>query len=1336
MKTRTKVILYGLLGVACLAVAAVVAGTVLLQSDWFKNKVRERIVAVAEKATGGRVEVGNFNYNWRALTAEVSPFILHGKEPPSSPPFFRAEKIQIGMRIISALKKQIDLAAVMVDKPQLHVRVGPDGSTNVPTPKVPRSNKSLAEQLLDLKVQHFSLEQGWAEYNSERIPLDLRGERLQASFAYEAAGPRYVGRISSAEVWASSPAVQLPATFSFDSKLAIERNSLQVLEAAIASKSSKITLRGTVTDFSSPRAAFELAASAPTKDLKKAFRLPLGSSGGFSFSGRGTVQSNPLQYKLEGKLTGRELSYSYKDATIQGIGLASRLTLTKASVDLPEIEVSALHGRFRGSVRIANFRRLSAEGRVQDFSLKELGDLNRRETGQLNGTVSGPIILNASLTRAGLDDTTLEAHLDLSPGTGGVPVEGSISVNYDQREGKIHLPSAEVRLGSTHLTASGTLGDTLTMHVESKNLNDALAAFPLLGGNPPDKLPATLHEGSVRFDGSIKGALANPRVSGKAEGGPLRLDKHELDHFVTQFDLDRSAADLRSFTIQQGKMRAEGQARVSLHNWRLQDASTISAQVSLHGGDLHALALQDGFNVPATGTLAATLNIMGSIESPLVTGNVNLQNVNSYDEHLDAAHADISFTTTGLEIIKGEARSGAARISFAGAYNHTAKDWKDGSLRFDVATEGLAMNQIKHSQNFRDGLEAQVDLKASGTAKLVKGEVDLTSLNGRLDLRNATVDGRSYGDLELTANTRLPVLTLAARVNLGGIQIQGDGEWRMEGDYPGRARIEIPRVPFATLHDLAPGPHLRKELPFDGFLQGEATVTGPLNKPGTMKADITLSSVQFSARPNSRPVAGAQLQDLVLRNAQPVRLQATANSIDISSANFAAKDTTLDASGRLTLNSKNPWNLDVKGRVNLSILQIFNPDLLASGTSVLNATVRGSFDEPNVDGRLELMNASLFLRDFPNGVDQANGLILFDRNRATVQNLSAVTGGGTVTFQSGSFIGFRGPALLYRVQATANNVRYRSQEGVSITAESTVSLTGTSDSSVLSGTVTVVRAAFNPRTDVGALLASMDQPQAVPSAPNEYLRGVQFDIQVNSARSLEVETSLTRNIQADASLRLRGTPDRPVVLGTIDISSGQIEFFGNKYTINHGAVNFYNAAKIEPIIDMDLETQVRGITVDISFTGPLNKLNFSYRSDPPLQAPDIIALLAVGRTPTTTSPLASSQLTTNTNLATGSNALLGQAIAPVSGRLQKFFGVSHIKLDPTLTDVTSIPQARLTLEQQVSADITLTYITNLAVTNQQIVRVEWDLTRKWSVVALRDENGAFSVDFQYRKRFK
>ena len=77
-----------------------------------------------------------------------------------------------------------------------------------------------------------------------------------------------------------------------------------------------------------------------------------------------------------------------------------------------------------------------------------------------------------------------------------------------------------------------------------------------------------------------------------------------------------------------------------------------------------------------------------------------------------------------------------------------------------------------------------------------------------------------------------------------------------------------------------------------------------------------------------------------------------------------------------------------------------------------------------------------------------------------------------------------------------------------------------------------------------------------------------------------------------------------------------------------------------------------------------------------------------------------------------------------------------MKLDPTLTGVEYLPQARLTIEQQVSKDIILTYITNLNRTEEEIIQVEWDFSRRWSAIAVRDANGLFGIDFQFRKRFK
>lgn len=112
-------------------------------------------------------------------------------------------------------------------------------------------------------------------------------------------------------------------------------------------------------------------------------------------------------------------------------------------------------------------------------------------------------------------------------------------------------------------------------------------------------------------------------------------------------------------------------------------------------------------------------------------------------------------------------------------------------------------------------------------------------------------------------------------------------------------------------------------------------------------------------------------------------------------------------------------------------------------------------------------------------------------------------------------------------------------------------------------------------------------------------------------------------------------------------------------------------------------------------------------------------------------------MTNQSFLATGANTLISQAIAtPVSSRLQRFFGVSKLKIDPMLTGLEGTPQARLTIEQQISPNITLTYVTNLTETQQQIVRLEWDFSRQWSVVAVRDANGIFGIDFNYKKRFK
>src|SRR4051812_11421436 len=101
---------------------------------------------------------------------------------------------------------------------------------------------------------------------------------------------------------------------------------------------------------------------------------------------------------------------------------------------------------------------------------------------------------------------------------------------------------------------------------------------------------------------------------------------------------------------------------------------------------------------------------------------------------------------------------------------------------------------------------------------------------------------------------------------------------------------------------------------------------------------------------------------------------------------------------------------------------------------------------------------------------------------------------------------------------------------------------------------------------------------------------------------------------------------------------------------------------------------------------------------------------------------------------TAGGALLGQALnATVSSRVQKLFGVSRIKIDPQVGGPENNPNARLTVEQSVSNKFTVTYITNLSQSAQQIIQVEYNINKNVSLVGNRDQNGVLGFDVRVRQ---
>jgi translocation and assembly module TamB len=492
--------------------------------------------------------------------------------------------------------------------------------------------------------------------------------------------------------------------------------------------------------------------------------------------------------------------------------------------------------------------------------------------------------------------------------------------------------------------------------------------------------------------------------------------------------------------------------------------------------------------------------------------------------------------------------------------------------------------------------------------------------------------------------------------------------------------------------------------------------------------------LEFSAPPRGTPTNTGRTVEI--QNDGPVVVGLNRSVVTVRSAHLTGRSTDIKLGGTAALAGKRELDLQLNANTDLSLLQDLDRDVYSSGNVALNAVVHGQASKPLVNGKVELKDASINVTQSPNGISKANGVILLNGTNATVQNLTGESGGGKITVAG--FGGLTGTTLRYALRTKAEHVRTR-YAGASIVSSAALTLNGTTEHSVLSGNVTIERLGFNSQSDFGSMLSSSATPPETPSAPAGPLAGMRLDIRVRTAPDVRFQTSIAQSLQGIADLTVQGTLANPGLTGRVNITEGRLVFFGNQYDVNRGSVSFYNPLKIAPVLDVDLETTVKGVDVILGVSGPIENMKLSYRSDPPLRFDEIVALLATGKVPASDPTIAAHQEVQPQQSLTqmGESAIVSQAVAaPLANRIQRVFGVNQIKIDPTFTSGSALPQARITLQQQISGNIVFTYTTDLTQTNSQILRVEWAVSPRVSAIATRDENGLFGVDFYIKRQFR
>lgn len=1303
-----------------------VAGILVLRTDWFADQVRLRIIDEVQRATGGETEIESFQFDWSDLRVDITGFVLRGTEPKDQDPLFSASRISVGLKIISLFRRDIDIALLAIDQPRISIEKDEGGNANLPSPAAARETRgNLVAPIINLAIRDFRLTDGTWRYAARSGALDLSGQNLETSAEYDPAVPGYRLRLGWRQLTVTAPE-SIPVVFDAALTMTVEEDRLVVEQGRLATEASALELNGAIESFDTPSASFDVRGELAMADLVPPLRLPIETTGLAKMEVSVTIP-NEGGYAVEGVVEASGLAIHNRRVMIDKIAAKGNVVAGPDEVQVSGLAAKALGGSFDGRATIRNWTDFEAEGRVAQISLARLMPRVHVEGLAWNGSLSGPVEVRGRFS----GDFTGNGDLTVSPLDGGLPLEGSVKGAFDTAAGDVTFEASQLATGTSKVSFSGSLRDGLQVAAYSENLTDLLPAMELFDRTPPDPFPIQLDNGVAQYGGLLSGLLSDPQIAGHIAIGPFLYKDRLIHDAAADFDLNQNRLRLRSVTFRQEGTRLRGEGELALSNWAGSDDGLLSGDFEIDQGSVEQLVKDMGLSLPLEGNVTGTAQLSGVLGNPTVVGQLSGADLSAYGETVDSLRADFRYSGESIQIQQGALSVAGGELQIEGAYIRQENTWDNGALDFRVGASGLRVGRWKAARDVHEQIDGGLEGELSGRFEFVDRNPRLTSLAGELELKDVALGDRGLGNARFTARTQRNILVVDANAALREARMEGNAEWSLQRESPGLGQVEFTNLTIDTLQSVGLFGGSETEIYLDGSFDGEIGFAGPILKPANWRGMAKITRMEIE------PTAGEREsdQDLTLRNSGSLLFTIEPAKISVMSARLLSSDTDIEVSGTLSYLRRNPWNLHLKGSADLAVLTAFRRDLLAEGGSTVDAVIRGSLLQPQINGRLEFENGSFYVRDVPNGIEQVNGTIVFNRTRATIEKFTSKTGGGSL--ELGGFIGFGGEDWVYRVQANAKRVRVRYPEGVSTLLDAQLDLTGSSTRSLLSGEVLVTRAAFNPESDFGSMLSSSSGVSGPAGVSNPFLRGMQFDVQITSSANAEIVTSLTRDIEVSAELRLRGSVARPVLLGRLGVDRGEIQFFGNRYDIVQGEVGFFNPVKIEPVITMDLETRIRSYTVMMNFSGPLNKLNFSYRSDPPLQSEEIIALLTVGRTPTYAGAATTSGPADSSYFQSGGSSFLGYALtAPVSSRLQRFFGVSRIKIDPQLTGIENTPETHVTIEQQVSREITLTYVTNLARTQQQIVRMEWNFHPEWSVYAVRDSNGVFGMDFVYRRRFK
>jgi translocation and assembly module TamB len=1076
--------------------------------------------------------------------------------------------------------------------------------------------------------------------------------------------------------------------------------------------------------------------------------------------------TNPGGIQVKGRMSIPQLV----TADVPVGNLTGDLTATRDEVSIPNFSGTLFGGTAKGSAKVR------LDGRGASTVLAELSRLNLDQAGAvaanrrlpLRGTADGRVNLswqgrdyktavgaiNLQFTGATLRQEN--APVSETPATEtaalklieGFPLSGTLNLLASER--RLRLENTTLQTGATRLSVGGEIGwdqtgalDVALDAPDAAELKTLALDLARASGFDDPRLKSfeeqvTLTD-NLTFNGKVTGALSDPRVEGRFTLGSLNVNDELLGTLAAQVTYQAQTLRIANGTLTQPEGgRAEFAGRWPFN---VENGATVKAKLEKY--PLAAVVRQFAAT-PVEGLLLGEAELEGLPGAIRGHAEVRVASAKLNDRAFDELSARVALDGERLEVESLKLRasggiitgSGGARIGHQAKAEANNKQSPHGppvsDFRLTLNGENIDLGEIITATS---DAASPVTGRANFKLEAAGAEFNLGAERGKIfDQLKATITSadlryrdQALGRVSLTATGRDSRARLELNSELLGQSYTGAGEIDFGNpDFPVSAAIDLKETSLAPVFDLLAG---------EGTIKAGGTASGQLKLSGTLAGRD--NPVQLEAALNQ---LSFDISDYRLTAQPPLQIRISRRQVEVGTVTLSGANTNLIVKGSIATGEEGRTDFSLSGDVNPKILQTFVPDLFADGLVRIEAAAKGSYKQPRFSGTATLQNGSLRSPDFPLALMRASGRVRFTADQAQIERLTADVGSGKLELTGGAaFAGLKPDR--WRFQFKTSGVRLDYPRDTRTTLDGDLTLQGSRQLQVLSGVVNVRRAEYLAEANlfefIERIVSEFSTTAGGAVEENALLPPTQFDIRVAADDSLVVRTK-SLDIIGSAALTLRGPSDDVVVGGRITITRGLIDdILKERYRITSGVIEFSGVSKKPPRLNIEAETEIAGYRAILSFSGPVDQIKVNPRSEPPLTQNQVVNLIFTGKLPDETGGIAGNtqalaQTSASTLAQLATQRLSSSIESNVTGRL---FGLNRFAIDPLLTGRGTDPTARITVGRRVTRDLSITYSTNVASNQDQVILIEYRASDRIRFVASRAQDGTFGLDVRLRKQF-